>query len=242
MKAFFTGLLLCFYSFNPSYAELRIGTLFFDPPFVLSTTQGFDIELIRLICTNLHEQCTLIPMDLHHLFTALSEKKIDIAIGGIAISSIHEPKYIFSLPYMLSKGQFLALKDSPINSVADLKESTVGVITGETADGVSATYLRRTYGNNINIEEFDDIEDLITALNSGDIVAALMHRSSVVYWVQNGGGQFKALGEAAMVGDGIGIMALKGNEALISRINEALKTIESSKSYINLYNTYFANE
>lgn len=242
IRAFFAGLLLCFYSLNPSYAELRVGTLFFDPPFVLSTTQGFDIDLINLICKKMNEQCRLIPMDLHHFYTALDKKKIDIAIGGIAISSIHESKYIFSLPYMLSKGQFLTLKSSTISSVADLKDQTVGVITGENEYGVSSTYLRRTYGTSIDIEEYSDTENLLTALNSGDIAAALMHRSSVVYWVQNGGSQFKALGDVALVGDGIGIMALKGNEALIGRINQLLKAIENDGSYLTLYTTYFANE
>lgn len=242
IRAFFAGLLLCCYSLNPSHAELRVGTVFFDPPFVLSTTQGFDIDLINLMCKKMNEQCRLIPMDLHHLYSALDKKKIDIAIGGIAISSIHEQKYIFSLPYLLSKGQFLTLKSSTLSLAADLKDHTIGVITGENANGVSSTYLRRTYGASIDIDEYSNTEDLLAALNRGDIVAALMHRSSVVYWIQNGGSQFKVLGDVAQVGDGIGIMALKGNEALIGRINQLLKTIENDSSYLTLYTTYFGNE
>ncbi|KTC99262.1 hypothetical protein [Legionella feeleii] len=56
-----------------------------------------------------------------------------------------------------------------------------------------------------------------------------------------GGGQFKALGEPAIIGSGYGIMALSTNSALIGTINQQLQGIEKDNTYLNLYGTYFSD-
>lgn len=235
-------LLFCFLFSSVSYSNIKVGTLFFDPPFVLSLGEGFDIDLTHLLCKGLNEQCTIIPMDFNKLYTALDDGTIDIAIGGISISPHREQHYIFTLPYMLCKRQFMILKSSTITSVNDLTGTTVGVIEGDPQGGVSYHYLLDTYGGKFKITQFNDMEDLVTALSNNQISAAFLHRSSVVYWVENGGGQFKEMGDVLTLGDGIGIMSLPKNQALIQRINQLLETMEKDNVYLSLYKTYFSQE
>lgn len=64
-------------------------------------------------------------MDFNKLFPALDNGSIDLAIGGIVISQIRQQKYDFSLPYMLSKGQFLVTQNSNVQTVNDLKGQKV---------------------------------------------------------------------------------------------------------------------
>lgn len=245
MKSFKALLLsIFFYSFStsPAYADLKVGTVFFYPPFVMSIGEGFDIELIQTLCQRIQENCQLIPMDFNQLFTALDSGKIDIAIGGITISKDKLAKYIFSLPYMLSKGEFLILKNNPTKSINELQGSKVGIIKGLQDGGLFYNYLLTHYDGQFQILQYDDMEDLITALNSGEITAAFTHESTTLYWTQNGGDQFKTLGNPMLVGDGIAIMALPNNAPLIQQINQQLQKMEQDNSYLNLYNTYFANE
>ncbi|KTD33396.1 arginine-binding periplasmic protein [Legionella nautarum] len=243
LKTWLLALFFCFL-FNSSalYANIKVGTVFFYPPFVMSTGDGFDIDLMRAICQRIKETCDIVPMDYTNLFTSLNEGKIDLAIAGISISQNRGTKYLFSLPYMLSKGQFLTLKSYDFTSINDLTGKKVGVIKGEQDGGVVDAYLIQNYGNQFQTIPYNDIEDLITSLSDGDVAAAFIHRSSANYWKQNGGGQFALLGGSVSLGQGIGIMALPSQADLIARINQQLQAMEKDGSYLNLYNIYFTNE
>lgn len=229
-------------SFSPVYAVINVGIVFFYPPFIMSPSEGFDVDLAGQLFKRLNLQYKLIPMNFSDLFPALDSGRIDIALGGICISPAREKKYIFSLPYMLSKAQFMTLKSNNIKSVLDLQGKNVGVIQGETEGGVFNDYLSEHFANNFTIVKFTDMEDIISALNSGNIAAVFILRSSANYWQQNGGGAFVEIGAPIAIGEGIAIMALPKNAALIEQINQQLQAMEKDSIYINLYNTYFANE
>ncbi|KTD20914.1 arginine-binding periplasmic protein [Legionella lansingensis] len=244
MKQFRTALLAFFLSlYLPStYADIKVGTVFFDPPFVTSMNQGFDVELILLLCQKINTPCQLMPMDFNKLFPALDNGTIDLAIGGIVISEARLKKYIFTLPYMLSKGQFLISNKSTLQTLNDLAREKVGVLKGEQDSSVFANYLNQNFPGQFTIIDFDDIEDLVNALSTGNIAAAFIHESTALYWQQNGGGQFKLLGTPTIVGEGIAIMTLPQNNQLVQQLNAQLQAIEKDGSYLNLYQTYFGQE
>lgn len=225
-----------------SSATITIGTLMFKPPYVLSPGNGFDIDLAEVLCQRLKEQCTFMPMGMNELYKKLQDGKIDLAMGGIPISYTLKINFIFSLPYMLSKGQFLVLTDDPSTSTDELQGKTVGVLRNVLNGGVFYGYLLNHYKKLFQIKLYDDIEDVMSDLNSKTISAAFLDRSSVNYWIQEGGGQFKPLGAVHIIGDGIAILALPKNKKLIERINPVLEGIEKDDTYFKLYNTYFADE
>lgn len=245
MKLFkITLSLLIYFSLGstPTYATIKVGTVVFYPPFVMSRTTGFDIEFIQAICQGLQEQCLLVPMSFNKLYTALDAGTIDIAIGGITIAPTDSFKYIYSLPYVLSKGEFLVLQSNPITSIDNLRGQTIGIMKGSQDGDVFYNFLIINYPDQFKIQLYDDMEDLITALSKGDITAAFAHESTAIYWELNGGAQFKILGKPTLVGNGIGIMASTKNPALIDKINDQIRSIEKDDIYLRLYNTYFANE
>lgn len=234
----FFGLILS----SMSYAHITIGTLMFKPPYILSPNNGFDIDLAELLCERLEEQCSYIPMGMNALYKRLDEGKIDLAMGGIPISYALKINFIFSLPYMLSKGQFLVLNENPIDSVNGLQGQTVGVLRNILNGGVFYNYLLNHYQKLFQINMYENIEDILADLNNHTIAAAFLDRSSVNYWDQEGGKQFKPLGAINTIGNGIAILALPKNKKLIDRINVILKAIENDDTYFKLYDIYFANE
>lgn len=242
MKIKILLLALCFVFSTSGYSVIKIGALLFNPPFILSLGDGFDMDLTRLLCKRLNEQCHFIPMSIQQLSNALRNGEIDMAIGGISISPTQKADYIFSLPYMLSKGQFIVLSDSHYYSLNNLQGSTVGVIRDDLNGGVFYNYLQDNYKGLLKIKEYENVPDILTALNSKEISAAFLHRSVINYWTQQDGTNLKPLGPIVLLGDGIAIMALPKNKELINRINILLKQMEQDNTYINLYNTYFANE
>lgn len=223
---------------TPVCATIKIGTEYFYPPYVISTSEGFDIGLIQLLCLRMHEDCEIVPMDFHEIFPALDSGKIDIAIGGISISLDRLKKYIFSMPYLIGRGQFLVLKGSMFISSQDLIGQSVGVIKGEQDGSVTYQSLVQNFSDSIKIIEYNDMEDLISALSNKDIAAAFIHRPTAHYWLQNGGDQFKILNETVFLGQGIAIMALPNKGDLIQKINDRLVGAEKDNSYLSLYETY----
>lgn len=225
-----------------AYANLKVGTVFFYPPFVMSINTGFDVQFIQKICQNLRLKYDLVPMNYNELYTAVASGKIDIAIGGITINSANPENYVYSLPYILSKGAFLVLKNSHINSIDSLRGAKVGIVRGEQDGDVFYTYLVAQNSQQLQIVQFDGMADLVAALSNGEIAAAFTHESTVLYWGLNGGRQFKAVGDPVRVGDGIGIMSTPKQAKLINLINQQIQNLEQTEFYMNLYTTYFANE
>ncbi len=235
-------LALCLFFSSSGYTTINVGTLIFKPPFISSPGYGFDIDLVHLLCQRLQEQCNLRPMGMDQLYQNLKDGKIDLAIGGIPISYSLQINFIFSLPYMLSKGQFLVLKKNQINSISELKDQSIGILQNPLNGGVFYKYLLDRYNGQFKIKLYNDIEDVLADLNNKTISAAFLNRSSVNYWIQQGGQEFKSLGPVYTIGDGIAIMALPKNKQLIARINKLIQDIEKDNTYMKLYNVYFANE
>ncbi|WP_162262951.1 transporter substrate-binding domain-containing protein [Legionella erythra] len=225
----------------PAQANLKVGTVYFYPPFVTAANSGFDLDIIRIICEKLRRDCEIVPMDYHELFPALKQGTIDIAIGGITIYSKNSDKFIYSLPYMVSYGQFLIKNDSTLDTLSQLADQRIGVIRGEEDGGVFYRYLKEKFTGQFKIEFYNDMEDLIEALKNSEVTAAFFHQSTAVYWVQNGGGQFKTLGKPMSVGQGIAIVASAKNAALIEQINTQIKRIDRDNRYLSLYQTYFGS-
>lgn len=223
-----------------AHAVIKIGTYFFDPPLVFALNQGFYIDLIHALCKGLEEECQIIPMDFNQFFVSLDNKTIDLAFG-VSISSTREKNYIFSLPFMLAQGQFLTATNKNITSIDQLKGQKIGTIKEESTEGIFYAYLLSTYNNLFTITLFDDVEDIITALDNGDISAAFIHHSSAQYWQQNSSNSLSLLGAPVTLGEGSSAMALPENAALIDKVNQQLQLLESNGTYLTIFKTYFGS-
>jgi ABC-type amino acid transport substrate-binding protein len=223
---------------------LRIGTVLFDPPYVISINQGFEIDLMQQICTGLKTTCTFIPMKYNELFIRLKEEKIDLAMDGLDFYITTNPlngPFIYSLPYLLSKGQLLILKNNPATQISDLPpQSKIGIVReqGERGSGIFYQFFEKKYAKQFNLVQYTALNQLIADLSRGKIAAAFLDNNQANHWILNGKGLFKALGDPVKVADGIGIAALPENKGLMDEVNQQLTFILNSPAYAQLYDTY----
>jgi arginine transport system substrate-binding protein len=234
------GLVYLFCS-TTAQAELKIGVMFFDPPLVMSASQGFHVDLANIICQGLQEKCRIIPMIWDQLFLALDKGDIDL-IMGVFMTPERAQKYLFSIPYMISKGQFIALTKSNLSRYEQLKGLKVGTLKEETGTGVFLGYLQAAFPDFFKeIVEFKDIDTMLTALDNNSIKAGFMHSTAVNYWVANSKGIFSTLGSPVDIGNGYTIMALPDKQKLIDKINKQIQLIMADGDFVKLYNTYFGS-
>ncbi|CEK10574.1 transporter substrate-binding domain-containing protein [Legionella hackeliae] len=219
------------------HATINVGIPYYNPPFVLNQDEGFDIAIMRTICTRLKENCVFYPMLFHKLYAALDKGEIDIAVGGITISEARKTHYLFSLPYMASNGKFLTLKNTTIQTTDDLATKKVGALRGSDYE----EFLANTYGLKFQIVPYSAATSMMDALNRGDIDAVFLDDVAVNFWCMQSDGLFTSLGDREIIGSGFAIMTTPQNSAIIQSINKILMQMESDGTYKSIYNSYFSN-
>ncbi len=236
------GFIILFISSFLAYGNpLTVGILRFAPPFSSADNNnhyfGFSVDLMDEICKRINETCTYKATDLDTQFKDLDEGVIDITFLPSPLPSTEPTNYIFSLPYISSNGQFMALKSSNINSVDDIKNKKIGAL--------QATFIQYNvlpnYTAKENIKAYSKITSLIEALSNHDIDAALVNASVAKYLLNNTLKGFQLVGKPIVIGNGYGIIALKKNAAVIDKINKALLQIETDGTYLTIYNKYFGS-
>ena len=225
-----------FYVFT-SHAALKIGVIFFEPPLVISASQGFHIDLAKKICEGLKQECIIKPMKWDKLFIALDKGDIDLQMG-VYITPERAKKYIFTIPFLVSKGRLFSLTKNHFTTISQLQGKKLGTLKEENELGVFHKYIENTYPNVFNVVDFDDIGNLVTALAENKIQAGLLRAASVDYWLANSSGEFSAIGTSFLLGAGYSLMALPSNQALVNAVDQQLKRIIDSKEYDTIYNMY----
>ncbi|PWY56477.1 ABC transporter substrate-binding protein [Legionella qingyii] len=222
-------------------SPLVVGVLKFAPPFSSTDSDnhyfGFSVDLMDEICNRIATTCIYKPTDLDSQFKDLDSGYIDITFLPSPLPSTQLTNYVFSLPYITSRGQFISLKNSNITSVDDIKNKKIGAL--------QATFIQYNvlpnYTSKQNIKAYSKITSLIGALSNHDIDVALVNENVAKYLLNNALKGFQLVGKPIVMGNGYGIIALKKNAAIIDKINKALLQIETDGTYLTIYNKYFGN-
>jgi ABC-type amino acid transport substrate-binding protein len=216
------------------------GTTYYNPPFEMAannstTLTGFDVELIKELCTRINQSCSFKVYTFEQLFPALLNKEINGIIAGVTITAARNETFLFSLPYMASSGRFMVKSTSVCKDLDSLNGLRIGIERGS----LFKSFALKTLGAKTNVTEYKTQADLLQALGNDNIDAGLLDAATAEYWVANNNDMFKLIGNNIPVGLGYGIMANKDNNTLINNINHALLSMENDGAYLRLYNLYF---
>ena len=220
-------------------STLIIGTLFFNPPFEISTPNkkvfsGFEIDIMNAICSRMNVTCEFKAMPkLIDVFNELDDGKIDLVVGAIIVLN-DDTNYIYSLPYLVSTVQFFVRKNSEINSIADVMNSKIGTIN----DPLIKTFISDSYAKKQPLLVYNDIEIGIDALDSGVIDAFALQTPSTNYWMSITGNIFRLIGHPISIGFGNAIMSKNTSTSLMQQVNEALRLMQKDGTYARIYTRY----
>lgn len=220
---------------------VTVGFLKFAPPFSTAaennTFFGFSVDLMDDICKRLQWDCVYKAAPLNQQLELLNDGSVDLIFTPTPISPDNNNRYLFSLPYLASNGQFLALADASVNGLDDIKNKKIGVLN----ESLYVALLDSNYSSTNQIKNFDLVSDLISALMNKDVDVVIINDSVARNIMNNNITQLKLVGDKIPMGEGYGIMALQKNADLIRKVNSALLQMESDGAYLKIYNTYFGN-
>lgn len=199
---------------------------------------GFDIELAERFAAYLGKELKFANMDFGSLIAAVSTGKVEMIASAIYVTEERKKQINFSDPYYemgtrvfalkknildISEADTDQVKQKKLTSVADLQDKRIGVLLGSVHD----TYAMEHYPN-ATILQYKTLSDLLLAVKSGKVDAAIYNRESLVEILSKDR-------ELGIVGDllsyPIAIGFHQDNDGLRTKFNEFLQRIKSEGIY-----------
>jgi len=203
---------------------------------------GFNVDLARAICEELHVTCTVQMRRFDTLFDALNENKGDAAIASISVTPEARARADFSDPYYRPVARFATRRDAKIADVRPeaIEGKTIAVVAGTAHE----QYLRALF-TEAEVKPYRTAEAARGALQRGEVDLLFGDGFGLSFWL-NGtdsanccafvGGPFI---ESRYFGEGIGVAVKRGNDTLRLAINWALFRLWEKGRFTDLWLRYF---
>jgi len=224
---------------------LRLGIEAAYPPFASKTPDntivGFDYDIGQALCAEMKVQCQWQEQEFDGLIPALKVKKVDAVISSVSITPERLKSVDFTDRYYRIPARLVFKKGSGITDIpAQLKGKRIGVQRATNFDRyvtekfvpAGAEVVR--YGS--QNEVFLDLGGRLDATMASSVVIdeSLLKRPE--------GQDYEFVGpnftEEQFFGTGIGI-AVRKNDPLAGRFNQALATIRANGTYDRIRQKYF---
>lgn len=131
--------------------------------------EGLEIDIARKIAEELGVEVEFIVVTPTTRLQMIDSGDIDISLSNFTITEERQKSYHFSAPYYTDAVGVMVLKDSGIESLADLDGKTVGVTISSTSAAALQAYLGE--GASLTFDEFEDHAAIKLALSAGAVDA-----------------------------------------------------------------------
>jgi polar amino acid transport system substrate-binding protein len=203
---------------------------------------GFNVDIARAICEELHIGCTIQARRWDTLIDSLETGKGDAVIASISANAAARARIDFTQPYYQTPARFATRKDSPLTDATPdaLAGKTVGVVAGSAHQSYLATFFPRA-----TPKTYPSFAALHDALKAGAIDAAFADGLSLAVWLAGEssgdccvfkGGPYT---ESRFFGEGVGIAVRKEDADLRRAMDWALARLSARGVYAEIYLKYF---
>jgi polar amino acid transport system substrate-binding protein len=193
------------------------------PPFTYYNAKnelvGFDVAVSKELAKRLGARLKLVTVTWKDIISGLKAGDYDAILGSMSITEERLKVVDFSQPYYYARSQAMVPKDSPLKSVKDLKNKTVGVMADTTfEDDARAQGITR-------IVHYKTNDDAVAALLKKEADAIITDDVVGSYAKNRMGADIEPLGETLST-DKIAIAVRKGDRALLKRIDAVIAEMQ----------------
>lgn len=233
--------ILLFGSVYAAGEALTIAIVSYNPPFTIQNSKndiyGYDIDMMNYLCKLMGRSCKYQVMKQEFLLKAVADKKVDLALNTLTITTERLAMVNFTTPYLLSQYRFLSndpnIFDQPY-SLNLLNNKKIGVLSG-------SIFAHSSY--NLGIQDatilpYDSLSKMLDDFQTKKLNFVLLHNPTAVYWDTNLPGDYRVVGTPFTLGLGVGIAINKNNSSLLRDLNKAIKQYQGSTEYRNNYDRY----
>ena len=241
MRLLATALALALLAATPSLAaeKLRIATTGGYPPFnyvdEAGEMTGFDVDIALTLCAELGAECEIVVEEWEKLIPELRARSFDAIAASMSITEKRRELVSFTDRYYSNVVRFVARKGSGFDP-DDAAGTTIGVARAT----ISADWLAANLAGTATIELYTGQQEMYRDLVAGRSDAMFGDGLGSHAWLQTPeGAGFEFVGEGYRLDEGIGIAVRHEDATLVSRLNDALKTILANGTYERINARYF---
>lgn len=202
-------------------------------------TVGFDVDLMDLVAKKLGVTQEIVDIEFEQITSGavFAAKKCDAGAAAITITDKRKQATGFSDPYFAATQALLVKSDSTVTDLAGLKGQTLAVQAGTTGHDYAK---KNADANGYTVKVFDDMPSGANAALAGTVAAAI-NDNGVLYDFAKQNPTTKVATEFA-TGEHYGFNMAKDNTALLTVVNEVLKTAKSDGTYNDIYKKWFGTD
>jgi len=198
--------------------------------------EGFDIDLAKAITKEIlgkNGKAQFVEVTSKTRIPLLKNGNIDAIIATMTISAERKKQVDFSQVYFDAGQSLLVKKDSPIQSVKDLKKGTVVLaVKGST----SVNNIKKV-APEAKVLELENYAECFTALKSGQ-GQAMTTDNAILMGMASQDKHYHLVG-GNFTTEPYGIAVNKGQKAFLTRINKAIDTLKANGEYAKLQKKWF---
>ena len=190
---------------------------------------GIEVEIMKLIAKDLGVEIEFVQMDFDSVLAGIQSAKYDCGMSGITRNPDREKNMLFTDPYYNAAQVIVVKADSAIKTKADLKDKTVSVQTGTTAEAGCQDEKITTKGFTANA-------DAKAALTTGKVDAWVVDNLTALQMVEEGDGLVVL--EEKMTEEPYAFAFAFGSEDLVAAINDALAELIADGTVEAIFASY----
>ena len=242
-----TAAILAFGGAQASAAEkLTVASEASYPPFSKTESDGsitgFEIDLGNAVCERAGLECEWVKQDFDGMIAALMAKKFDFVFSSMSIKPERKKVALFSTPYYNENYRFYGAKGTGVTIPEGLKDKRVGVYAGATEE----QFIKAKFGDLVETRGYENIDQIHADLEAGRIDYAFNGVLPGNEFLTSEEGQgyewFGPTYNDPILGDGVGAMFRKGDEALRDKISVAILAVYEDGTFDEISRKYFPEE
>jgi ABC-type amino acid transport substrate-binding protein len=200
---------------------------------------GFDIDLMSEIAKRANLQVEYQNVAFDGIIPGLGNNLYDAAIAAMTITEAREKKVDFSDPYFNADQSLMVRSGSPIKSVEDIGDATVGVQIASTG-ALMAQEFKQQGKIKGEIRTFDTIPEAFSALENEQVDAVINDLPTSLDKASKSKGTLTVVQNIA-TGEQYGIAFPEGSD-LVESTNKALEEIKKDGTYAEIYEKWFGQK
>lgn len=199
---------------------------------------GFDIDVARAVCGRLGVELVTKGINWNTKEKDLNDGTIDCIWNGMSVTPQRSETMNLSDPYMKNEMIFVVRGDSEISAFRDLKDRTVGVQSGSTAQELLE---ESDLIANVTEIAFEDNQALLLQLEEGKLDAALVDSVAAYYFIFSKDEQFFILPDS-LGEEEYAIGFRKGDQKLRDEIQKILGELKADGTLGEISQKWFGSD
>ncbi|WP_316858952.1 transporter substrate-binding domain-containing protein [uncultured Cohaesibacter sp.] len=188
---------------------------------------GFDPAIGTEIAKRMGLETKIVTTAWDGIIGGLLAKKYDAIVGSMTITEERDKVVDFVGPYYATKRAIFTKEGSPITSVKQLDDATLGVTLGETHEAWA-----REQG--YKIRTYKGLPELMLELENGRVDAIVNDRIAAMLAMKKNGYKFVEIEDLVADKFGAGIAIREGNPDLQAAMQKALDEIMADGTYLKI--------